>query len=81
METRGTKKLTYVAAWLRSHGREFPLPDGEGGTVSLAAFERAGIPVLVSCTQCMMTMPCGPALPCDEEGQLYCFSCTEGMEI
>ncbi len=69
-----------VESYLKSKGREYPKPDGEDGSISLAAFEAVGVPMVVACTNCEMTMVCGPKVPCDEDGRIWCTECAEAFE-
>ena len=65
-----------VSQWLKSKGREFPEPDGDDGeSISLAAYEAAGLPMVVACTGCTMTMALHAERPCNAAGEVFCDSC------
>lgn len=65
-----------VSQWLKSKGREFPAPDGDDGeSISLAAFEAAGLPMVVACTGCTMTMALHAERPCNAAGEVFCDDC------
>lgn len=72
-------KLTTVAKYLHSQGRQFPRPDAEG-KITMAAFDDAGIPMVVACTACEMTMTCHSKRKVDAEtGAVFCDSCAESI--
>ena len=69
-----------VKQWLESHGKKFPEPDGDDESVSMAAYEAAGLPMVVACTDCRMTMALHAERPCNEAGEVFCDDCAEGHE-
>jgi hypothetical protein len=65
-----------VGAWLKAHGREFPMSNSEG-LITAADYERANVPMVVACAGCTMTMVCHPDLACNDAGQVFCAGCAE----
>jgi hypothetical protein len=70
-----------VKQWLESKGRKFPEPDGDDKSISLAAFEAAGLPMVVACTHCTMTMALHAERPCNEAGEIFCDDCAASFDI
>lgn len=69
-------KLITVGEYLAAEGREYPEPDNEDGSISLAAFEAADLPMVVQCTGCQMTMVLTPERFIDpKSGEIFCTSC------
>jgi hypothetical protein len=72
--------LINVRQYLQSRGRAYPEPDG-GDRISSQAFERAGLPMIVECAGCTMTMALHEHVAVDEEsGRVYCEDCAEALE-
>jgi hypothetical protein len=69
-----------VKQWLESHGRSFPQPDGADDSISLAAFEAAGLPMVVACTHCTMTMALHAECSCNEAGEVFCDGCVASFD-
>lgn len=68
-----------VGEWLKARGRAYPLPDCDDGSISMEAFERARLPMVVSCANCTMTMALTPERPCADDGRVFCSAdCAEG---
>jgi hypothetical protein len=65
--------------YLEAHGRKYPEPDGEDGSISMAAFDAEHLPMVVACTNCSMTMACRSDLPVDDNGHIYCYECADAI--
>lgn len=60
------------AEWLKaSRNEELP-----SGTINGSWFAERGLPMVVECTCCGMTMAVTSAM-INDDGQIYCASCTE----
>lgn len=70
-----------VKRYLEKNGKRYPEPDREDGSISLAAFDKAGLPMVVACTNCTMTMVCGPDRACDEDGKIFCDDCAAELKV
>jgi hypothetical protein len=69
-----------VIEFLHSIGKEFPEPHSDG-SISYGQFEEAGIPMVVSCTECKMTMVIRKNMYCDNNGRVYCKGCESELEL
>lgn len=69
-----------VGEWLKDRGRSYPEADGADGSISALAFEEARLPMVVSCTGCLMTFVLTPERPCDEEGRVFCSASCAGED-
>jgi hypothetical protein len=65
----------HVEKWLHQHGKKYPNADPDG-SIPLSRFDEAGIPAIVACTECTMTMPLRPDTFCYEDGHVLCTRCT-----
>lgn len=65
-----------VREYLESQGRAFPEADADGST-SGEAYAAAGLPMVVACTGCEMTMALTPDRACDSGGRVYCAQCAD----
>lgn len=73
-------KLITVEEYLTKNGREYPKADTDGG-VTGAAFEEAGVPMVVKCTHCEMTMVTSRDRKVDgETGAVFCDECAGYVE-
>ena len=70
-------QLTTVGAYLKAHGREFPKPDGDDGdSISMDAYYKAGLSMIVACAHCEMTMVLTEDRACDpKDGRIFCDEC------
>jgi len=64
-----------VGKFLESIGKSYPKPDCDDGGISGQAFQDAGLPMVVACTCCEMTMVLTPDRPCDADGAIYWRAC------
>jgi hypothetical protein len=60
--------------FLKRQGREFPKANAEG-YITGEDYDRADLPMVVSCTACTMTMALHENRACDEQGLIYCDDC------
>lgn len=67
--------MTNIKQYLESVGRSYPEPDMPDGSISGEAFEKAGLPMVIACSHCSMTMVCTPERPCLEDGAVLCEEC------
>jgi hypothetical protein len=59
--------------WLKEN-RQTEMPKGD---VDASWFIERGLPMIVECSCCTMTMAL-PSAMIDDEGNIYCSSCAEG---
>ena len=69
--------MVTVEEWLKARGREFPKPDGDDGSTSMAAYDAAKLPMVVACAGCTMTMALTAERKVDDNGHVYCNGCAD----
>lgn len=65
-----------VKTYLEAQGRSYPEANAEGH-ITGEQFEAAGLPMVVACTGCEMTMVLTADRPCDGSGRVYCEQCAD----
>jgi len=66
--------------YLMKIGKHFPDEDANG-FISEEAFQKARLPMVVSCAHCEMTMALCPDLPVEKSsGRVFCDDCGEAYE-
>ena len=68
-----------LQAYLESKGRTYPAPDSKG-FITAAQMQAAGLPMIVACTHCQMTMATASTRKVDEHGNVFCDDCVEIIE-
>lgn len=65
--------------WLKRQGRKFPKP-GADGMITGEQYDAAGLPMVVACTACTMTMALHEGRACNDAGQIFCDECADMAE-
>lgn len=72
--------LITVAEYLGREKREFPKPD-TNGCISYSQFLEAGLPMIVACAHCEMTMALHAQRFIDEDtSEIYCDECGQASQ-
>ena len=63
--------MTTLEKYLKRSGRTFPA----GSVITGEDLENAGLPMIVRCYSCDMSMCIAADLPCTEDGAILCTTC------
>ena len=72
---KGIDNMVNFFEWLEVNGIEKP----EGTEIPMTWFSEHGLPMVVQCSCCQMTMAL-PSAFVDEEGSVFCKNCASSLE-